>query len=69
MPTLTPPRWTPHDYCLHATAPNAAMIDRVYSRVCRGSFDAPGFAMLDLGTSIASIELRRFMVDLKHGLQ
>ena len=41
----------------------------VYERVCRTSFDAPGFYVIDFGAEASSHSLRQVMFSLKHGLQ
>jgi hypothetical protein len=45
-----------------------ALAGRLYQQAFRGDFGAPGVALVSLGRSVASAELRQFMVTLKECL-
>jgi hypothetical protein len=66
-----PQPWSIADYVetSEATSPTDAVINRTYDRVCRSTFTAPGFCLIDLGIGTSSTGLRRLMLDLKNGLQ
>ena len=66
MNDIQPTNWTPDSICLHkpnATAQTVA--PSVYNKVCRKSFDAPGFCLLNVGSELDSHQFRQLMVDLK----
>jgi hypothetical protein len=65
MPCETKCSWSEADFCLSATADVAEVAATVYDRVCRTDFEAPGFCLINLGKSISSQVLRRFMLALK----
>jgi hypothetical protein len=61
--------WTPGDYHLEGKRrPVAELAGAVFERVCRVGFAAPGFALIDLGPSCGSREMRARMVQLKEHL-
>jgi len=58
--------WNSDSICLHPrTLDVAGIAQAVYDRTCRTDFDAPGFCLVNVGTSISSVEFRQWMVDVK----
>lgn len=62
--------WTPAEICLFTSEriPDEALAETVYDRVCRTTFDEPGFCLIELGQDATSQSLRAFMVALKERL-
>lgn len=58
--------WTSDRICLRPDKLDVSAIAQdIYQRTCRTSFDAPGFCVIDAGTSISSVVFRQLMADLK----
>jgi hypothetical protein len=66
--------WSSAEFCI-ATSPEVAeqqlpdVAARAYDRVCRTSLDAPGFCLVDLGSTATSPSLRSLMIGLKKQMQ
>lgn len=61
--------WTFNDFCMNVSGqPRRITAEKVYDRVWRFDFDAPGFCLLDTGIGLDSHTLRSWMVDLKERL-
>jgi hypothetical protein len=59
----------PERICLRASAIDPATIAaELYERTCRTDFDAPGFCLLNVGSSIGSHGFRELMVALKRNM-
>lgn len=57
------------EYHLHiGSAPDLAIVEKVFGLVWRFDFSAPGFCLLDVGPGVDSHTLRSWMVDLKERL-
>lgn len=58
--------WTSDWICLRPDKLDVSAIAQdIYKRTCRTSFDAPGFCVVDAGSSLSSAAFRQLMVDLK----
>ncbi len=58
--------WPEKAVCLQPGGLDArAIADVMYERSCRTDFSQPGFCLLDVGSEVGSVGLRRLMVDLK----
>jgi hypothetical protein len=72
MASETTPMWSPDGYALDVSAEPeerlAAEAEAVFDAAWRSDFSAPGFCLLDLGTTPGSHDLRSLMLDLKERL-
>jgi hypothetical protein len=58
--------WPADVICLDSASSDlSTLASTVYSRVCRIDLSVPGFCLVNLGSSITSVDFRRLMVDLK----
>ncbi len=58
-------QWTRDQVYLVPTTVNPTEIAaQIYSRVCRTDFTEPGFCVVNLGSSLSSVEFRQLMVDI-----
>lgn len=62
--------WQPADYRLElfSESLDPAFVDTVHRKVCRTTFDQPGFCLIDLGREISSARQRATMVELMRAL-
>src|SRR5262245_53206999 len=61
--------WPRHSICLQPGEQDLpAIASDVYERTCRTDFDAPGFCVVNIGSSIGSVAFRQLMVDLKRAI-
>jgi hypothetical protein len=61
--------WSMDGICLKLSAGDFdSLADVVYRRVCRTTFDQPGFCLLNAGPKLDSPGFRRLMVELKQAL-
>jgi hypothetical protein len=61
--------WPRDTICLRPASLDVQSIATdIYDRTCRTNFDAPGFCVVNVGNSIASVAFRQLMVDLKRAM-
>lgn len=58
--------WHHESICMNASTLDVpSLAQQVYRRVCRTTFDEPGFCLVNVGRSLDSVAFRQLMVDLK----
>lgn len=58
--------WSPAEFCIAADATELSeLAPEIYGRTCRTNFEQPGFCVLNLGTELGSVGLRRAMIALQ----
>ena len=58
-------RWSrDHVYLFPSRIEPAELAAQIYSRVCRTNFTEPGFCVVNLGSTLSSVEFRQLMVNI-----
>ncbi|QEG43417.1 hypothetical protein [Roseimaritima ulvae] len=61
--------WPPASICIRPSSLDVQLIAAdIYARTCRTDFSAPGFCVVNLGSSMDSVAFRQLMVDLKRAM-